>query len=257
MEARDIVVAYKYLDVNGGLAMLEHHNLQFTNATKFNDPFDCHPALFDYSNVPATKNNWPPTDFIKMKGKTDMENLRNSTWICCLSKVFDSLLMWAYYNSHKGICIGLNINKVLECCQYGFLGLMYPYAIEVKYRDILEKPDYFKDHPSWDDLLTTKAKAWEHEQEVRLITKDPVWIHAGRNIPKELYDEELVDGKEIRHYPPLSGDCFESIYLGVNIFHKDRDKIIKAAKELNPEIKIYQMAIDPDAFRLKEELIEE
>lgn len=34
---------YKYLDVDGGLAMLEHHNLQFTNATKFNDPFDCHP----------------------------------------------------------------------------------------------------------------------------------------------------------------------------------------------------------------------
>lgn len=29
---------YKYLDVNGGLAMLDHHNLQFTNATKFNDP---------------------------------------------------------------------------------------------------------------------------------------------------------------------------------------------------------------------------
>ena len=36
---------YKYLDVDGGLAMLEHQNLQFTNATKFNDPFDCHPAL--------------------------------------------------------------------------------------------------------------------------------------------------------------------------------------------------------------------
>ena len=36
---------YKYLDVDGGLARLEHQNLQFTNATKFNDPFDCHPAL--------------------------------------------------------------------------------------------------------------------------------------------------------------------------------------------------------------------
>ena len=72
---------YKYLDVNGGLTMLEHHNLQFTNATKFNDPFDCHPALFDYSNVPSTPNNWPPTDFLKRKGELDMENLRNSTWI--------------------------------------------------------------------------------------------------------------------------------------------------------------------------------
>jgi hypothetical protein len=248
---------YKYLDVNGGLTMLEHHNLQFTNATKFNDPFDCHPALFDYSNVPSTPNNWPPTDFLKRKGELDMENLRNSTWICCLSKVYDSLLMWAYYNSHKGICIGLNLDTVLSCCQRNFFGHMYPYPAEVKYRDINQKPDYFKDLPSWNDLLATKAKEWEHEQEVRLITKEPLWIHAGRDIPKELYNEELVDGKEIRHYPPLSSDCFESVYLGVNIFHQDRDKIIKAAKDLNPEIKIYQMTTDPEAFKLKEKEIEE
>lgn len=249
-------ILYKYLDANGGLAMLEHHNLQFTNATKFNDPFDCHPALFDYSNVPATPNNWPPLDFLKQKGESDMKNLRNRTWICCLSKVYDSLLMWAYYNSHKGICIGLNIGAVLRCCQRMFLGLLYPYPAEVKYRDIHQKPDYFKDHPSWDDLLTTKAKEWEHEQEMRLITQDPLWIHAGRCIPKEFCEEEMVDGKEIRHYPPLSADCFESVYLGVNIFRQDRDKIIKAAKKLNPEIKIYQMTTDPEAFRLKEKEIE-
>ena len=254
MESRTL---YKYLDVNGGLAMLEHHNLQYTNATKFNDPFDCYPALFDYSNVPVTKNNWPPAVFLKRKGETDMENLRNSTWICCLSKVYDSLLMWAYYNGHKGICIGLNLDLVLRCCQHKFIGIAYPYPIEVKYRDIHQKPDYFKDLPSWNDLLATKAKEWEHEQEVRLITKEPLWIHAGRDIPKELYNEELVDGKEIRHYPPLSSDCFESVYLGVNIFHQDRDKIIKAAKDLNPEIKIYQMTIDPEAFKLKEKEIEE
>lgn len=30
---------YKYLDVDGGLAMLSNSNLQFTNATKLNDPF--------------------------------------------------------------------------------------------------------------------------------------------------------------------------------------------------------------------------
>lgn len=250
-------ILYKYLDMKGGLAMLDRHNLQFTNATKFNDPFDCHPALFDYSNTPVTPHNWPPADFLKMKGETDMENLRNSTWICCLSKVYDSLLMWAYYNSHKGICIGLNMDAVLKCCQYKFFGLMFPYAAEVKYKDIHTKPDYFKDHPSWEDLLTTKAKEWEHEQEVRLITKDPAWVHAGRDIPQELYEEELIDGKEIRHYPQLTGDCFDSVYMGVNIFPKNKKNIIKAAKKLNPAIKIYQMTTDPEAFRLKEEIIED
>ena len=47
----DNLKLYKYLDSKGGLAMLELHNLQFTNATRLNDPFDCHPGLIDYSNA--------------------------------------------------------------------------------------------------------------------------------------------------------------------------------------------------------------
>ena len=148
-----MTVLYKYLDADGGLAMLEHHNLQFTNASKFNDPFDCHPALFDYSHAPVNKNNWPPADFLSMKGENDMENLRNSTWICCLSKVYDSLLMWAYYNNHKGICIGL------------------------------------------------------------------------------------------------------SVYLGINIDKEKRQEIIAVARKCNPNIKIYQITTDLEAFRLKAEQI--
>ena len=41
---------YKYLDFNGGLMMLHYGNLQFTNATQLNDPFDCHPSLIDLKN---------------------------------------------------------------------------------------------------------------------------------------------------------------------------------------------------------------
>ena len=246
---------YKYLDVNGGLAMLKNHNLQFTNASKFNDPFDCHPALFDYSYIPENKNDWPIAKFLSFKGEIDMVNLRNNTWICCLSKVYDSLLMWAYYNCHKGICIGLNAEAVLKSCQYGYYGLMPLSFEEVKYKDILQKPNYFKDCHSWNVFLTTKAKAWEHEQEVRLITKDPLWVRAGRNIPEELKQDEVVDWKEVRHYPELTADCFESVYLGVNILPKNKEQIIKVTKKLNPNIKIYQMTTDPEAFRLKAEQI--
>ena len=182
-----------------------------------------------------------------------MENLRNSTWMCCLSKVHDSLLMWAYYNNHKGICIGLNKEAVLKCCQYKFIGFTFPFVREVNYKDILQKPDYFKDHPSLFDLLLTKAKDWEHEQEVRIITKDSAWVHAGRDIPEDFKKDEVVDWKEIRHYLPLSRDCFESVYLGVNILPRNKTKIIDIAKKLNPNIDIYQMTIDPEALRLKEE----
>ena len=40
---------YKYLDFNDGVMMLHYSNLQFTNATQLNDPFDCHPSLIDFS----------------------------------------------------------------------------------------------------------------------------------------------------------------------------------------------------------------
>lgn len=250
-------ILYKYLDANGGLMMLKYHNLQFTNATRFNDPFDCHPALFDYSNVPENKRWWPEDDFLSLKGYIDMENLRNSTWICCLSKVYDSLLMWAYYNNHKGVCIGLNKDALLRSCHKGFFGLLFPSANEVKYRDIQQKPDYFNDHPSWLDLLLTKAREREHEQEVRIITKDPNWVHCGRMVPEEFENEESVDWREERFYPILSPDCFESVYLGVNMLPDNKNKIIKAAKKLNSEIKIYQMITDPDEFKLKAELIEQ
>jgi hypothetical protein len=43
--------------------------------------------------------------------------------------------------------------------------------------------------------------------------------------------------------------------LGINIEKEEKEKIIKVAKERNPDIKIYQMTIDPEAFRLKGELI--
>ena len=48
-------ILYKYLDINGAKCMIGNQNLQFTNASQLNDPFDCHPKLIDYSNVPESK----------------------------------------------------------------------------------------------------------------------------------------------------------------------------------------------------------
>lgn len=255
---------YKYLDMNGGLKMLHYSNLQFTNATRLNDPFDCHPALFDFSNVPVNERNWPPADFLKSKGITDMENLRNSAWICSLSKVYDSPLMWAYYGNHKGVCIGLDIEAAkkylskIRCSIYGFM------EMEVQYRDVIEKPDYFHDRRDYlSYLLSTKAKAWEHEQEVRWLLLDPIpsWdsrlkLYAPMWLPdKPKNRKDYIDWKEVRAYPHLGGECFDSLYLGIKMGDEDKEKIIKEARKCNPDIQVYQMAVDPDAFRLKTEII--
>lgn len=259
-------ILYKYLDAKGGLMMLRGSNLQFTNATRLNAPFDCHPALFDYSNAPTNKYNWSPADFLKQKGETDMENQRNKTWICSLSKIHDSLLMWSYYGNHRGVCVGLDMEKAQTylsriMCSV-FIGAM---EMEVQYREIIEKPDYFHDAKDFFRYqLSTKAKAWEYEQEVRLLLIAPTPAgtlnhpcFAPMGLPYKPKDEnEVIDWKEVRAYPKIGGECFASVYLGINIDKEEKEKLIRVARICNPEIKIYQMTTDPEAFKLKEEVIE-
>jgi hypothetical protein len=67
---------------------------------------------------------------------------------------------------------------------------------------------------------------------------------------------ECRDWREVRAYLDLGGNCFDSVYLGLNIADKDKKNIIKVARMCNPDIKIYQMKMDPNALRLKEELLE-
>ena len=249
---------YKYLDINGGLQMLKHSNLQFTNATRLNDPFDCHPSLIDFSRIPNEQFQIRDKEIIIRLESNRYERLRNHTWICSLSKIYDSLLMWSYYGNHRGVCIGLDMaktNKYLSriYCQV-YIGSM---EFEVQYEDIIKKPDYFRERKDYFRYqLSTKAKAWEHEQEVRLVLISPTSVFTPMALPYQPKDEnEVVDWKEFRAYPPIGGECFESLYLGISIDKEQKENIIKIAKEINPNIAIYQMTIDPDAFRLKEEYV--
>lgn len=247
---------YKYLDADGGLAMLSNGNIQFTNATKLNDPFDCHPSLIDFSHVPTERARvWGKEAIMDLKSNR-YENNRDNTWLCSLSKNYDSLLMWSYYNCHKGVCIGIDMEKAdkyLSCIR-GSIILGY-LKFEVQYKDIIEKPDFFKRKQDlWSYQLSTKAKAWEHEQEVRLVIVDPSRT-IPYYVPSALENKESIDYKEIRFVPKLGGECYDSVYLGVNIDDEMRNKIVKAAKNQNPSIKIYPMKADANAFKLQTEQI--
>ena len=247
---------YKYLDAQGGLSMLSKGNIQFTNATKLNDPFDCHPSLIDFSQVPTERARiWGKEDVIELESNY-FEHQRDNTWLCSLSKNYDSLLMWSYYNCHKGICIGIDMEKADKYLSRIWGSILIGYKkIEVQYKDIIEKPDFFKRKQDlWSYQLSTKAKAWEHEQEVRLVIIDPSRIFP-HYVPKEFQKKGIIDYKEIRFVPKLGGECYDSIYLGVNINDEKRKEIIKAAKNLNPTIKIFQMKADANAFKLQTEQI--
>lgn len=278
-------ILYKYLDAEGGAGMLFNHNLMFTNATQLNDPFECHQRLIDYSKAPSDVIG--PWDQKTIEGLevNRAERLRDKTWICSLSKVYNSLLMWTFYaKNHQGICVGIDMDKAKKHLDR-MLGLFVGCPeIEVQYKSIVEKPDGFRDKIDFFTYqLGTKAKEWEYEKEVRLVAVDPSPIHmrllkkeqknqccmvvcekickaisAVTNVFKNNTDNiVLQDWREVHAFADLGGECFDSLYLGKDIVDYKRKKIIEFAKNLNPNIKIYQMTIDPEAFRLKGQLIEE
>lgn len=247
---------YKYLDFNGGLMMLHYGNLQFTNATQLNDPFDCHPSLIDFSDVPKEACGGWTSEIIEELRKDPFRRTREEAWICSLSKIYDSILMWSYYSKHKGICIGLNMEKVRKCLSRMHGSVMIGcLEMEVQYKDIVEKPDYFRDAKDFFHYqISTKAKAWEHEQEVRLFILNPSPAYMAL-LPGQNDDKGPIDWKEVRAFPKIGRECFESVYLGINMNAEEKSKIICVAQKLNPDIKIFQMEIDANAFRLNTKLI--
>lgn len=242
---------YKYLDVNGAIMMLDYSNLMYANATMFNDPFDCHPSLIDFSNVPIEARRGWPEDVIKDIESNRHENYRNDLWICSLSKVYDSILMWSYYNKHEGVCIGLNMDKVAKCIDVRYGMMVTSQARSVQYKDVVNKPNYYRDREDFFNYqVYTKAKAWEHEQEMRLFIYKPSPMFMSL-LPFQ-HDRNEFDHKEIRTFVKLGSECFESIYFGVKIDKERKEKIIQLAKTLNPYIKVYQMNIDPQSFNVIE-----
>lgn len=245
-------ILYKYLDADGGLKMLMHHNLQFTKATCLNDPFDCHPALFDYSDPPVYISEdgveWPPSDFLSDKAELDMMNLRDSTWICSLSKVNNSLLMWSYYSKHEGICIGLDMQKIRPVVSNLLCSLLIgALELEVKYEEIRKKPNYFNDDKDyWGYQVSTKAIEWSHEKEVRLALLNPLLGFMPTSVIMK--PEPGSKGGWFRHV--LDKKCFDSVYLGCRIDKEVEANVISVAKSLNPQIKIYKMEPAPEAFKL-------
>ncbi len=235
-------VLYKYLDVDGAKKMLVNCNIQFTNATQLNDPLDCHPGLVcdvnEYPYMPYEQAVQLMNAGVSLSGLGYAPSLyRELTYVCSLSKIFDSILMWSYYTkNHQGVCIGIDMPELNKCFKF--------IDFYVEYPDNLTKYSWAAGTTmkAFKHQLATKAPDWKHEKEVRLLLmpEQPSSLSA------------LIEMSRIDHYRrrPIRGTCFNSIYLGVNMSGQDMGDIIVLARRLNPNVKIYKMQVDPNAFKL-------
>jgi len=250
-------VVYKYLDLTSlhHKNSVEEDYLWFTDPTFFNDPFDCQvtpdfrllaedeslcrkyyefvsrskePNLSGVDrrlavdqNVNLIISNKSNIDFFKELGKEalslHLEGIKE--WgILCTSMINDNILLWSHYaNKHTGICLGLNVNKLLT--KYRSNEKMG--AGDVRYGDFPLVPPPFGDdeneiNKTFQPFFLAKAPFWNYELEYRFL------------------DYPCSERKK-----PI-GDILVSIYLGCDVSVEDESFIKKLCQNHKNNIKLFK-----------------
>jgi len=179
---------YKYRSINskGVEDIFAKRQIYLTDATKFDDPFECRPILtFHQSSLKRqkylkeiTKDKFPSANkrVIKklMRGKqrllTDQPILRNAyegfiktIGIYCLSEKNNDLLMWSLYSdSHRGFCI--EFDALTEHALF-WEALKVIYQEEYPAVNIMDigKAEEFR------KALLTKSTHWKNQEEWRIL----------------------------------------------------------------------------------------
>lgn len=243
-------VLYKYTSAKIAEEILSSCKIKLSSPRMFNDPFELEPRSIEppdfetqvkplikelsYYKINKDKYRFKGTfdewsrkidedkDFANEVAKSDCEkgidNVRKK-WrqskgrhgITCFSEAKDNILMWAHYaDCHQGVCIGLNVNKLvddpeqkLSKVKYSSERVILPLGLD-------------NDHGGAiiDELIRTKSNHWSYEHEWRLICLDP---------------------EETDYFYSFDGgkDTFAEVILGCKICRDHKLKIIKRVNEIN------------------------
>lgn len=94
-----------------------------------------------------------------------MEYIRNRLFIGALSARKDSMLMWSHYgNSHKGFCLGYNVQGLIDTHKYFLLPVIYSDTIPYIDPEVAIKTNTLP-------LISiaTKSEDWSYEEEWRIV----------------------------------------------------------------------------------------
>jgi len=160
--------------------------------------------------------------------------------VFCATETCCNLLMWAHYaEQHRGVVVGLKPDLEKD----SFLRLMEP----VKYKD--ERPFLFESTAKWLNsaleeysmeiareashrLLHTKSSEWSYEKELRLAIPDEVKPGQVASFLK-FYSHELAE-----------------LYLGYRMSDENKVTVVGLAKQLNPNVRIFNAKLAKRKYAL-------
>jgi hypothetical protein len=221
--------------------------LYWADPTKFNDPFDCQPALiFEGSKAELktirqraanvmqphkTRNERRlsarasaaiPEDWVIKGMKKGTQDHLAKFGVCSLSDCNDSILMWSHYSSnHSGICLGFRPSRQAV----DFAG-----AAKVEYsqsRPVTNLIHGIRGQHFFDATFLTKAEQWSYESEWRMI------------------EANITERR--RTYLP---SALVSVIFGARIEPDHCSKILSAIEVSGATPKILKAEIDETRFKI-------
>ncbi len=261
----NIPIVYKYrpkLPIEQVHRLIETGEIFFSRADSFNDPFDT-ALTYNFEGLNtilaekwiqhAAKRQMPnasemeqtkfaitrlaeirndPTYQRKME-KDSIEKNYRKFGICCLSAVNDDILMWAHYaQSHTGLCIGFNVNRLWMIAQQLVGSNELLELMKVTYSNSKLQINFFEamlsdDFEHVSKFVSTKSVHWQYEKEYRLV----FWHH-----PNSTFQ--------------FGADIVQEVIFGCKFPSPERASLIKSWGHHNPNISFFQATIDSLEFKL-------
>lgn len=186
----------------------------------FNDPFEFATRLkSDDTILRLFGNEIPDLKEIYERAKQKREKLRKKSLkeftVCCFMEANDSELMWSHYtNGHQGFCIEYDFSEKR------FNDFLYP----VCYRDDVFEMDLSNPKKTYLSVQITKSRAWEYENEWRII------------FPEK--DQGLHESPSIK-----------AVYLGIKANESNKLQMKQICEEQG--IDLFQMEPELETYRMK------
>lgn len=237
----NILFKYRSLHNQYHVASLTDSAYYFSKFSEFNDPFEGNVEFSSNVSNDDFSDKLDIVSFLRKAGfvlstsnfdslrddeKQDCLNFIRSTsifsiwseidkhWgVLSLSKLPDNVPMWAHYaNNHKGFCVGIDIDRLLET---------YPelLLLEVSYGELSHKIDFSNynklDMATLQTLLGRKHEQWSYEKEFRLVME--------------------CGNQRTLFLPP---ECISRIIFGINTPNKMLEKWVEFIKKQYPNANI-------------------
>ena len=257
-------ILYRYSFFKWAKAILEDCRILVTPPHKFNDPFEILPSGRDNITKRERYKTYNRCNKIVIKRWLSQGRVKNMSegkklykeqskkllpqlveevrdWrgfkrefckrigILCLSEVFDDILMWSHYaNSHQGVVIGFDPQKLLP----PFFPVDYS---ENRVKVSLSSRSKSKEKNQTDGtLVLTKSKHWEYEKEWRAM-----------------YELNSLEKDGEKYFLKFSKEAIKEVIIGAETPDAKRTKIAQLVKNNYPNAKIKQAELSLEMFALK------